>query len=177
MKCKNDKNDVRTIPLKVDKADKNDVRTLIVRASNENVEKITKKEYCDGVPVLIENRKKKKKTYAILRSDGFTDDSIKMDDWIRRKLGVNTGEEVNVSPARHTRIAQLKLFWKMVFKHPDLNQRWSNFGIFLAISAFLTDLLFTFYELRFSWICLAIIAVVLFFSLFLIPPIILIPSK
>ena len=168
-----------TLRLKVKISDLEDIRTLVVRMSEENLAKIYDdiSEYRDGKPIRLE--KDGKKVYAIaqdaLRSREKLGNNIRLDGWMRRRLNTKVGEEVNIKTSR---LAPFILFWKtMVLRHPDLNQRWENFGIFLAIAVFIFDVFMRMIELHIYPEILVLLAISTAFLFLTLPPIILVPRK
>ena len=123
----------------IEKADIEDVRTLIVRISERRINELYGKDskYCNGKPVVLE--KNGKKVYAVLQvSDNVEDNGIKADYWMRQKLNAKVNDRIRI---RISKWARLSLFWKTrVLNHPDLNQRWENFGILLAVIVLFGDI-------------------------------------
>ncbi len=134
--------------LTIKKADLEDVRTLIVRVSPKNLKEFYGDdcEYCDGKPISL--GKNGKKAYAILQisTDRDIGNNIKADYWVRQKLNVKEGDIIEI---RNSIWARYGLFWRtMIFNHPDLNQRWENFGIFLAVLALIFDIFLRLIDLQ-----------------------------
>ena len=169
----------KILRLKVEYSDVEDVRSLIVRISGNNLAKFydDPSEYRDGTPVLIE--KNDKKTRAIvqgpLRAGEGLRECIRMDEWIRRRLYVNVGDKVTI---KKTFFTPFILFWNtMVFCHPNISQRWENFGIFLTIIALIFDIFLRIAELNLRIEILSFVVIVTVLAFVLLPPTILVPRK
>jgi hypothetical protein len=159
-------------------SEKEDIRSLIVRVSEENLIKIYGNDlskYRDGTPVLIE--KDTKKVIAIIRSPlkitEKLENRIQMDEWIRRRLDAKIDEEVTV---RKTRFGGFQLFWNtMVLRHPDISQRWENFGILFAIITLCFDIFIG--TLQWDFCVKLVIAVIMILAVVFLPPLILVPHE
>jgi hypothetical protein len=162
-----------------EKSDLEDVRTLIVRVSRNTLEKFydNVSEYRDGTPVLIENRDRKARVIAQgpLKAIDERGEAIRMDEWVRNRLNVKVGDKVTV---KKTIFTPFILFWNtMVFRHPNISQRWENFGIFLAIATLILDVFLRMVELSFSLEALSFIAIVVVLAFVFLPPMILVPRR